>query len=167
MVSLVCWGVRPARPRSDGCPPIFHLVFTDHPAFRLVEIDEALGIDRISLFGNIIFDLLGRGDDKRRAFGSPVTRLVRAHSFGVVTDIRFSASPCTPFTLYIFILIYILILIKVRFLVRVLVRSLVRLDGFSAWIVPASFGRSTFSPILYTSIVSVMRIINYRLNRNK
>ena len=49
----------------------------------------------------------------------------------------------------------------------VLVRSLVRFVRLSAWVISASFRCSAFSSILYTSIVSVVRIINHGLDRNK
>ena len=105
-----------AHPISRGGFPVFFRVFTRSPAVGREMGVKAFRIRIASLDRQKIFShIFERGDDKRRAFGSPVTRLVRAtwgDSVGTYRGRRFPLK--IPFTLYIFILIYILILIKVR-----------------------------------------------------
>ncbi len=83
MVSLILGRVAEfgfaAHPISRGGFPVFYRIFTGSPAVGREIVVKAFRI-RIASFDRrkIIFDYFERGDDKRRAFGSPLARLVRA-----------------------------------------------------------------------------------------
>jgi len=77
MVSLILGRVAEfgfaAHPISRGGFPVFYRIFTGSPAVSREIVVKAFRI-RIASFDRrkIIFDYFERGDDKRRAFGSPL-----------------------------------------------------------------------------------------------
>lgn len=95
-----------AHPISRGGFPVFYRIFTGSPAVSREIVVKAFRI-RIASFDRrkIIFDYFERGDDKRRAFGSPSARLVRARRYRSVVTFCIRRLPLTiPLTIYIFIL---------------------------------------------------------------
>ena len=79
-----------AYPIPRGGLPVLHRGFTGHlPAVRLEMVVETFRIRIRSVnLRKIIFDYFERGGDKRRAFGSPSARLVRACRFDSVGTFR-------------------------------------------------------------------------------